>query len=123
MEIAFQRDDAQRVLRLVASGPFDTDEVMRVLVRMRREDVWGYGVLFDLRAVTTIPAAAELATISDAVLESSANELRGPLALLVPDGELHWRAYAYFALGAQHGRVIRVFRHLDDAEQWLASTR
>ena len=119
MQTAFELDDARLIARMTVSGTYVHEGVVTLLERLRAERAWGYGVLFDMRMLDVQPTSADLARLTDTIPGLSAEETRGPLALLVREGEQYARACAYWALGVSRGRDIDIFRHPDEAEEWL----
>ena len=119
MQTAFDLDDARLIARMTVSGTYAHAGVIALLERLQAERAWRYGVLFDMRTLDVQPTSADLARVTEAIAGMSTAEARGPLALLVRDGEQYARASAYWALGKSRGRDIDIFRHSDEAEEWL----
>lgn len=119
METQFALDEARRIARMTVSGEYDHDGVVAMLERLVEERAWGYGVLFDLRTLDDAPTSTDLTRLTETVAGMGSGQKRGPLALLARDGEQYARACAYLALGVRRGREIDIFRHSDEAEEWL----
>ncbi|HTV02042.1 MAG TPA: hypothetical protein VMF13_15950 [Luteitalea sp.] len=119
MQTAFALDDARLIARMTVSGTYVHEGVVALLERLQAERAWGYGVLFDMRTLDVQPTSADLARVTETIAGMSTEEKRGPLALLVREGEQYARACAYWALGKNRGRDIDIFRHPDEAEEWL----
>ena len=119
MHVEFVLDDVRLIVRVTVSGPFDPEGIVALLERQLEERAWGYGVLFDMRTVDVQPTSADLTRISSTIASMGGDVKRGPAALVVREGEQYARACAYLALGVRRGREIDVFRHADEAEEWL----
>jgi hypothetical protein len=120
MPLDIVRDDSRRRFVVTGSGDFDSREVIVFFERMREEGTWAYGVLYDMRFVTNVPAVSALREVAEVAAQSPPGlGARGPLAIVVADQEAYTQACSYAALS--RGRAIEIFRDKPDAEKWLSS--
>jgi hypothetical protein len=120
MPVRYERDDALRRVVVTVDGALRKSDMLTVIARQRAEDTWSYGTLFDLRRVTEHPTITDLRELMDAASSRrQAAPPRGPVAILATDPVMYGIACTYAALG--HAKLtIRVFRHVDEADRWLA---
>jgi hypothetical protein len=117
-----QRDDWQRrfVVRIV--GPLNVADVESFVKTARTGAALEYGVLFDLREVTAMPAVEKvhaLATLIGGLADTGPR--RGRTALLA-DTDRVYRGAQLFEQWCRAIRVdtVRACRGMREAERWLS---
>ena len=122
MPIVTDRDMRRRWLIAIATGELSIQEVIDFLRAARsnlNDRMWP--LLFDARGCQTSMTDADVAA-AVAVIEEVGRQKqrRAHAAIVADDDRLHRWLLLYetqcVAIGV---RVIRIFRHRDDAERWL----
>ena len=122
MPIHYELDDLRRRVVVAVHGPFQVDDILAIMARQRAEHTWNYGILYDLRGMTSDPTVADLQQIlSEAIKLRQSDEPRGPVVLLATDPSLYGRLCTYAALGRSSTLTIEVFCDWEQAEQWLTA--
>jgi len=86
----YDRDDDRRRVVITMQGAFQLVDLLAVIDRLRVEDVWSYGLLYDLRGVIGHPTLADLRQIMNHVAQSAPPEQhRGPVAIVATDPILY----------------------------------
>lgn len=120
MAVRFERDDARRRVTVTIRGTLSSEEVLDIIERLRREDVWSYGLLYDLRHMTGEPSIDELRAFLSRAERRPGEPPRGPVAVFAADTTLYTRACTYAALGREK-QMVEVFRDRREAEAWLTA--
>ncbi|HEV3062849.1 MAG TPA: hypothetical protein VGY48_31675, partial [Vicinamibacterales bacterium] len=119
MPVRYERDDARRRVVVTISGAFQLDDILVIMERLRSEDTWAYGVLYDLRHVVGYPTMEDLQHIVAQAATREGEGPRGPVALLANKPILYSKLCTYTALTRSTTRAVEVFRDLDEADKWL----
>jgi hypothetical protein len=121
MPFQFQRDDRRRRVVIALHGTYEARDILAAVRRHRIEDVWEYGVLYDLRELTCCPTVEEFRQFMLEALHEPRVRLGAPapLAVVAPDPQLYGMARAYADL-VRNRLVIEVFREWEEADRWLA---
>ena len=120
MPLTFERDDARRRVTVTAVGAISLEESLRILDRQADEGVWDYAVLYDGRGRDgTLDSSEIVRVVSRTAILSKRHGPVGPLAIvrLDPAGFSVGRMFEVFS--GEGGRIVRVFRSMDDANTWL----
>jgi hypothetical protein len=117
MPFTYERDDARRRVLVTVQGPFVVNEALALMEQHHAENVWTYGVLYDLRGLTSQPTNADLRQIMNQQAKGSGG-LRGPVAFLAADSTVYNKACIYKVLAPSDFK-IEVFRDRREAEPWL----
>jgi hypothetical protein len=118
MPIRYELDDIFRRVVVTMEGPFAVVDFLAIMERQRGDNASAYGLLYDLRGMTGEPTIAEL---RQALSQSAqTHRRRGPIAILATDKALYDRACTCAAVG-DSTLTVKVFRDLDEAEQWLTA--
>ena len=119
--LIYQRDDEQRRIVVTMIGSADASHFLSVIERQRREGTWHYGLLYDLRRLTTpllIPEQRGFLTHIAATPETAAG--RGPVAFVAVAPAVYASSCLYATL-ARAECTMAVFREMADAYAWLTS--
>ena len=121
MPFEYQRDDSRRRVVIKFKGVFQANDGFSVIQRHHAENVWTYGVLYDLIELEGHPTTADLRQFMTEDAQAPVGETgkRGPVAFVAADPDLYGKACTYAELGRGHV-TIEVFRGRDEAERWLA---
>jgi hypothetical protein len=122
MPIRYVLDDLHRRVVVTIEGLFRTDDILAIMARQRAEHTWTYGILYDLRGMTSELTIAQLRKLMSEAAELRQDEgPRGPVALLATATALYGRLCTCAALGRSTTLSIEVFRDKSEAEQWLSA--
>jgi hypothetical protein len=123
MPARYDRDDERRCVVVTIQGAFEMDDIFAVIARLRGEDTWTYGVLYDLRDVTGHPSVEDLrAIVREATTRVQGGGRRGPVALVATGPIIFGRLCTYAVLARSPTLAIEVFRERSEAEEWLTAT-
>ena len=123
MPVRYERDDARRRVVVTIQGAFQLDDILVIMERLRSEDTWAYGVLYDLRHVVGYPTMEDLQHKLAQAATREGEGPRGPVAFLATKPILYSRLCTYTALTRKTtGAAVEVFRDLDEADKWLTAT-
>jgi hypothetical protein len=113
------RNDGRRRVEVRSTGAFNTDEIMQVLERQRREGTSHFALLVDARLMTGEATFDDLDRIRAVETDPASNgEAPGPLAIVVTDRGLYRKACAY-VMSTAMVRPAQVFEDRIEAERWL----
>jgi hypothetical protein len=119
MIVRFTRDDLERRLTISVSGDFSADDWhSAVVVRLRDEDVWSYGILYDLRGLTEAMAQSDIEDFVREGLRVQRLTPRGPVAIVAADQATYVKACEFVALTGSR-LTVKVFRFVAEADAWL----
>jgi hypothetical protein len=121
MPVRYERDDARRRVVVTIQGEFQPDDILAIIERLRSEDTWAYGVLYDLRHVVGYPTMEDLQRIVAQAASREGEGPRGAVALLANKPILYSRLCTYTALTRKTTRAVEVFRDVDEADKWLTA--
>ena len=122
MPLRFSRDEGRRWIQAQVSGSVTLPDVLEFIRSVRADiEYHSWPLLVDARGASTSMSEADIEAMVEAVRQAKEREgLRGHVALVADDDVLFSRLLLYETRSAEIGvRVIRVFRELADAEQWL----
>ena len=119
---AYQRDDARRLVRVVAHGSLTFADFNAIVDRQAAEGSWEFGLLYDLQRMS-IPISSEDAVILAGIVYRHLLTLgpRGPVAVVTTSFEVLGSAQAYAFATSRAGINVQVFWNGVEAEQWLES--
>src|SRR5579864_8747028 len=108
--LAFRCDDAHRRVTVVAQNTLTWDEVRGFVDWQLLEGRWEYGVLYDVRGLTSGLSESEDRQLVE-YIRAVAKKLppRGPIAILTPDPRLHDRTRSYDRMSAATGFRVQPF--------------
>lgn len=121
MPITVDRDDERRRLVARATGTLTVAELVEFVRTERTGNLSQYQLFFDATTATARATPQDARLLAHQVITDSARTggVRGPVAIIANDALLDL-ALAYEALCHGAGlHVIRVFRSIEEAEQWL----
>jgi hypothetical protein len=116
--IRYERDDARRRAVITITGPFNESEVRACVEQHRAEGAWSYGLLYDLRHMTSEPTKETLAEFAALTKPRPGEPPRGPVAVVSMNPVIYAVACLYAAMVKAYATVA-IFRDRDDAETWL----
>jgi hypothetical protein len=116
--IRYERDDSRRRAVITITGLFNESEVRACVEQHRAEGAWTYGVLYDLRHMTSEPTGETLAEFAALTKPRPGEPPRGPVAVVSMNPRMYSLACLYAAMVKAHTSVA-IFRERDDAETWL----
>jgi hypothetical protein len=117
--IRYERDDSRRRAVITITGPFNAPDVRVCLEEHRVEGAWGYGVLYDLRRMTTGPSRETLAEFAALTKPRLGEPPRGPVAVVSTNPVIYGSACLYAAMVNAH-TTVSIFRERDEADAWLS---
>jgi hypothetical protein len=118
MAIEYERDDARRRIRVTPRGRFVLAEAIEAVDRQWRENVWHYGVLNDLSAVSGACASTEMQQLGEHLQQIAAGRPRGPIAIVTNDPAVFGMCRMYSTLTS--GVIdVNVFDTVEAATAWL----
>jgi hypothetical protein len=118
--IHYERDDRRRRIIIMTTGRVTPEDVRGALDRQANEGTWSYAVLYDARAGTNVPTAADLHELVMHIGALTARHgPRGPVAFVGGTARLLKAGRAYSSLGELTALDVKVFTDVDDAERWL----
>jgi hypothetical protein len=118
MPIQYERDDAERRIKLTITDPFTVAELIAAIERQLAEGAWRYGLLVDARAMLAARPPGDTSLLSRVGELVAAHGPRGPIAVITrePGTIATTQRYIFFSEGME---PIEVFWDLADAQQWL----
>ena len=122
MPIIYERDDDRRLIRLTVTEPYSVDDILAVIDRQMAEDTWGYATLYDWRAVTRLPAEAEVRQAAERVQTVGGGRERGPVGIIA----IGAHAKVLLGLGLQYGSLTKKLVPVEvvftpaQLEDWMA---
>ena len=120
MPFEYTKDDVRRRIKIVGRDPISTSDLMAHIDRQVADGAWTYGVLYDARATSNPPSAAEMPQMAAYVQKIAAQHgARGPVAIVTRESATVAVAHIYSVLGKRAGFRAEVFWDIDEAERWL----
>lgn len=116
--ILYERDDDRCRAVITMTGPFNAPEVRACVERHRAEGAWSYGVLYDLRRMTSEPTKETLAEFAALTRPRPGKPPRGPVAVVSTKPVMYSLACLYAAMVNAY-TTVSVFRDRDEADAWL----
>jgi ribosomal protein L37AE/L43A len=116
--IRYERDDASRRVVITITGPFNESEVRACVEQHRADGAWTYGVLYDLRRMTSEPTRETLAEFAALTKPRPGETPRGPVAVITMNPRMYSLACLYAAMVGAHS-TVSIFRDRDEADAWL----
>lgn len=116
--IRYERDDASRRAVITITGPFNAPDVRVCLEQHRAEGAWGYGVLYDLRRMTSEPTRETLGEFAALTKPRPGEPPRGPVAVVSTNPVMYGLACLYAAMVKAYA-TVSIFRDRDEADAWL----
>jgi hypothetical protein len=119
MPTQYERDDELRRVIVTMTGAVEPRDFIAVIERQRAEGTWSYGLLYDLRHMTTPQSlAAQRDFKHHSAPSREVAESRGPVAFLADDVPMYTSACRY-AILMRPEMMIEVFRDGNEADAWL----
>jgi hypothetical protein len=118
MPIGYELDDAHRRVVVTVLGSFAPADFLAILERRRADKTEGYGILYDLRGMTSEPSVDDLRQFLSAAAETT--RPRGPIALLAEPAHFI-KACTYADMGRSTALAIEAFYDRGEAERWLTA--
>jgi hypothetical protein len=122
MPFEYERDDERRRITIRVTGKIDIAEAFAVVDRHRTENVWGYGMLYDLISLEGAPDPSQVAQVSDYVQRHAGQRPRGPVAFVTTNPVAFEMVRMYSMMNRNDLRVA-AFHSMDAAERWLDEQR
>ena len=122
MPIEYERDDQCRLITATVTEPYSGDDILSVIDRQAAEDTWGYAALYDWRAVTRLPADAEVQQAAERVKAVGGGRERGPVGIIA----IGTHAKQLLGVGLQYGILtkklvpVEVLLTTAQLEDWMA---
>jgi hypothetical protein len=116
--IRYERDDSRHRAVISIDGPFNASDVRACVEQHRAEGAWSYGVLYDLRHMTTEPTRETLAVFAALTKPRSGEPPRGPVAVVSTNPVVYGLACLYAAMVRAYA-TVSIFRDRDEADAWL----
>jgi len=122
MPIFYERDDEHRRIVTTAVGIVTYEQTVAMIERQAAEHAWSYAALHDARGSASVPTPDEVRRLLMHIGKlTTKNGPRGPVAFVVEDPMLSKMGQWYASMGDLTALNIRVFRSVDEADEWLAS--
>lgn len=120
MILDYRRDDAAHLTQITLSGDVTRAEVRKLLDRQAEEGTWNYRVLYDERAANVTLSAADMQLLAvHAATLAKTHGPRGPIAIVTASDVDYGVNRMVSAYAEMAGYEIQVFRHLEEAREWL----
>jgi hypothetical protein len=116
--IQYERDDGRHRALITITGPFNASDVRACLEQHRAEGAWSYGLLYDLRRMTSEPTRETLAEFAALTKPRPVEPPRGPVAVVSTSPVMYVSACLYAAMVRAH-TTVSIFRDRDEADAWL----
>jgi len=114
------RDDARRRIFVTVVGVLGFVETVSRVSKQAEDGAWSYGVLYDLRRMTTSPTDEEWDQIASRVQSLNQAGDRGPIAIVGLANPLQVAAFAGYADRLRGAGIdVALFDDTQAAEQWL----
>ena len=123
MPVTYQIDAENATIRTRCVGDVTLEEVIHHFHQLALDpDCPGrLGVLLDLSEETTIPKSNELRAVACAIGKVRTRVQFGACAIVAPRDALYGMLRVFEVFAENLFSETRVFRSLDEAEQWLAA--
>jgi hypothetical protein len=118
MTIAHTIDHDHRYMKATASGPVDWEEIRTHLLDERREGGLGYTELIDGRSATPTWSTAQAREIFELLKTLGRESKLGPTAVVV-SSDFAFGMLRMLEILLEDVCIVRPFRDIDAAEQWL----
>jgi hypothetical protein len=119
MLVTLARDDAQRLLSVIAEGPIDFEAIRTHLQHERADGGLGYRELIDARRATPAVSSAEVRGIVELIRAEADRVGLGPTAVVV-SSDVAFGVLRMVETLVEDVAAIRPFRRYPDAVAWLA---
>jgi hypothetical protein len=116
--VRYQRDDSRHRAVITITGPFNVSEVRACMEQHRAEGAWSYGVLYDLRHMTSEPTRETLGEFAALTKPRPGEPPRGPVAVVSTNPVMYGLACLYAAMVKAHA-TVSIFRDRAEADTWL----
>jgi hypothetical protein len=116
--IRYDRDDTRHRAVITITGPFDVSNVRACVEQLRADGAWSYGLLYDLRHMTSEPTRDTLRELAGLTKPRPGEPPRGPVAVLSTNPVMHELARLYAAMVKAYA-TVSIFRDRDEASAWL----
>jgi hypothetical protein len=112
-------DRENRILTTTAAGIISRADILDHIALKSTEDLLEFDELFDTRNASFDLSLADLHLVADAVQQSTAGRSHGRVAVVTSNSFVTSLAAAYNAIIGNRQPQLKVFRLLDDAQEWL----
>lgn len=116
--VRYERDDSRHRAVITITGPFNVSEVRTCVDQHRSQGAWSYGVLYDLRLMTSEPTRETLDEFAALTKPRPGEPHRGPVAVVSTNPVMYGLACLYAAMVKAHA-TVSIFRDRDEADAWL----
>jgi hypothetical protein len=120
MPLHWTIDPTRRLVTAVADGDVTREEFDTFLGALEESGAYAYRKLFDGARGRTRMAAEEVLALGARMRASHAHGPVGPLAVVVPDGQVEMISRVLGILAAAD-RPMRIFRQVELARKWIES--
>jgi hypothetical protein len=103
MPIEYERDDPHRLIAVTVTEPYTVADILSVIDRQMADDTWGYAMLYDWRAVTRLPAEAEVRQAAERVKIVGGGRERGPVGIIA----IGAHAKRLLGIGLEYGMLTK----------------
>jgi hypothetical protein len=118
MPIAYERDDARRLIIVTVTEPYAVGDILETIDRQAAENTWEYAMLYEMQAAMTI--AADSQQIANHVERVAGGHERGPVGIAMSgDPEQFRRGLKYTELTRKIA-TVEVLLTATQREDWLA---
>ncbi len=120
MPASYMLDRTRHQVRTTVTGSISVGDILGHFEAMRREGTLGYAELIDVREVVPpFLSASDIMKAAKSVRDSLTQQRFGSRAVVVSDDLMFGLARIFTIILSDHF-PIEVFRHLKEAEEWLA---
>ena len=119
--IRYERDDSRHRAVITITGPFNLSDVRTCVEQHRSQGAWTYGVLYDLRRMTSEPTRETLDEFAILTKPRPGEPPRGPVAVVSTTPVMYGLACVYAAMVKAYA-TVSVFRDRAEADAWLSKS-
>jgi hypothetical protein len=117
--VEFDRDDANRRLKMTVTDPITLSELIASAERQLAEGAWSYGTLIDARGIVVALPPDDIRSLVTHVRELVATHgPRGPIACVARQAKAIASVQIYMLFGGKTD-ALEVFWDLAEAREWL----
>jgi hypothetical protein len=120
MPLTYRRDDARRLLTVIAVGDITLTEAIEMLDRRVMDGTWSYSLLYDGRQRSGTMDPQEVRILVELTRSlSNRHGPSGPMALVREDAAGAGLSRIFGILSEDLTARVAMFRTIEEAERWL----
>jgi len=119
-QVSVEVDSSRCRVRVTVRGALTLTDMCARMDRQAAAGQWRYGVLNDLREVTTLPETSDFRRLlAHARALSAVHGPGGPIAVVTTNDALYGMARVFSTLAQATALTVGVFRTIEEAEGWV----